>query len=389
MATVENSEEHDSHNLSKEKGINDVINCKKCQNYEIYLKEALEELISLRAANELLQKELLPYATPKTTWKINQNSTHVKGDVNAIGEWSLITAKNHTVKSRKHGQSATVLTGQIIETVNSYAPLTKAHADNVGTIPVIVNGDISTKRNAKVNNRITSCRVNGGNGEKKQKKKNIIVIGDSHARGCTHEIANYIGKEFEVSGTVMPGAGLAHITTVAQEETPNLTPHDSVVIWGGSNDINKNEASCGLKHLQNFINHTSNTNILTLAAPHRHDLQQTSCINKEIHVFNRKLHKIFKVRDSVSVIDIDVHRSNFTQHGLHLNTVGKEKLAEIIAKSINQLRATKKSIPIPIDEEGTPKDVQPELHETTTCTVTNKDSARATVLYGSLQPTRT
>jgi len=191
----------------------------------------------------------------------------------------------------------------------------------------------------------TSCRVNGGIGEKKRKKKKIIVIGDSHARGCAREIANCLGKEFEVSGTVMPGAGLAHITTLAQEEIPSLTPHDAVVIWGGSNDINKNEASRCFKHLQNFINHTSNTNILTLAAPHRHNLQQTSCINKEIQVFNRKLHKIFKVRDNVSLIDTDLHRDNFTQHGLHLNTVGKKKNCRNHSKKFQSAQGKKKGVP--------------------------------------------
>jgi len=79
---------------------------------------------------------------------------------------------------------------------------------------------------------------------------------------------------------VMPGAGLAHITTLVHEEISNLTSDDAVVIWGGSNDVNKNEKSHGLKHLQNFINHRSNTNTLALAAPYRHDLQETSCINK-------------------------------------------------------------------------------------------------------------
>jgi len=76
--------------------------------------------------------------------------------------------------------------------------------------------------------------------------------------------------------------------------------------------------------------------------PHRHDLQQTSCINKEIQVFNRKLHKISKVRDNVSIIDINFHRNDFTQHGLHLNTVGKEKVAEVIARNIKQLCVKKK-----------------------------------------------
>jgi len=67
-------------------------------------------------ANKLLQKELLSGATQKTKWEINRNSTHINGDVNASDEWSLKTAKNHTVKSRKHGQSATALAGQVIKT---------------------------------------------------------------------------------------------------------------------------------------------------------------------------------------------------------------------------------------------------------------------------------
>jgi hypothetical protein len=92
--------------------------------------------------------------------------------------------------------------------------------------------------------------------------------------------------------------------------------------------------------LQNFINHRTNTNILALAAPHRHDLQETSCINKEVHIFNRKLLKIFKARD-VTIIDIKLHRNDFTQHELHLNTVSKEKVAEMIAENIKQLRVKK------------------------------------------------
>jgi len=55
----------------------------------------------------------------------------------------------------------------------------------------------------------------------------------------------------------MPGAGLAHITTLSHEVIPNLTPDDAVVIWGGSNDVSKKETSLGLKYLTNFINHKS------------------------------------------------------------------------------------------------------------------------------------
>ena len=158
------------------------------------------------------------------------------------------------IKSQKQGQSATVKTDQFINTTNRFAPLTKVQTDNIDTILVIVNGEPLTKRNIKVNNRNASRRVCGKIGDKKQKKK-IIVISDSHARGCAREISNYLGKEVDVSGTVMPGAGLAHIVNLAQEDISNLSPYDAVVIWGGSNNINKNETSRGLKHLLNFINH--------------------------------------------------------------------------------------------------------------------------------------
>jgi hypothetical protein len=107
--------------------------------------------------------------------------------------------------------------------------------------------------------------------------------------------------------------------------------------------------------LKNFINHKSNINILALAEPHRHDLQESSCTNNKVQVFCRKLNKIFKARDDVTILDTNLHRNDFTQHGLHLNTVGKEKIPEMIAENIKQLRVKKKNIPITIDEEENPK----------------------------------
>jgi len=85
------------------------------------------------------------------------------------------------------------------------------------------------------------------------------------------------------------------------KEILTLTKGDPVVIWVGLNDVHKNETSTGRKHLKDFINHRSNTNIIALAAPQRRNLQATSCINNEIQVFGRKLHKIFKAMDNVKI----------------------------------------------------------------------------------------
>jgi hypothetical protein len=60
------------------------------------------------------------------------------------------TTKNHVSKSEKRNKSETVNASQIMKTSNRYTPLTKVFADNEGTIPVIVNRNISTKGSVKV-----------------------------------------------------------------------------------------------------------------------------------------------------------------------------------------------------------------------------------------------
>jgi len=45
-----------------------------------------------------------------------------------------------------------------------------------------------------------------------------------------------------------------------------------VVLWGGSNDIAKNNSLEGLKHIIKFLTEANHTNVILLTAPHRHDL---------------------------------------------------------------------------------------------------------------------
>ena len=59
-----------------------------------------------------------------------------------------------------------------------------------------------------------------------------------------------------------------------------------MIIWGDSNG-SKNEANIGHKHVRKFVSSRQNTNIMIVIAPHRRDLQVTSCVNKKIEVFNR------------------------------------------------------------------------------------------------------
>jgi hypothetical protein len=125
----------------------------------------------------------------------------------------------------------------------------------------------------------------------KPRKKRITVTGDSHARGCAQELSHLLGKSFKVKGTVMPGSRLENITLLANKEIKNLHRDDFVIVFGGTNDINKNESNTGLQHLKRFAQRHNHTNVLIAKALHRHDLQDTSCINEEVKRHNRKMQK--------------------------------------------------------------------------------------------------
>jgi hypothetical protein len=86
-----------------------------------------------------------------------------------------------------------------------------------------------------------------------------------------------------------------------------------------------------------FTTDTQNTNILIVTVPHRHDLQEFSCVNKEIKLFKSKLQKIMKIKGIVKIIQTDLSRNDFTRHGMHLNASGKEKTVELIGRTINLL----------------------------------------------------
>jgi len=83
-----------------------------------------------------------------------------------------------------------------------------------------------------------------------EKKHKIIVIGDSHARGCAAEIKLNLDENFEVQGFVTPGTEVNTITTSAKSDIQHLSKQDVAVVWGGSKDVGKNETKKGINCIQ-------------------------------------------------------------------------------------------------------------------------------------------
>jgi hypothetical protein len=103
--------------------------------------------------------------------------------------------------------------------------------------------------------------------EKKPHK--VVVIGDSHARGCAAVAKKQLNNDYEVFGFVVLGGG------------------------GGSKDIARNNATVGMKHILEFLINANNKNVILMSAPHRHDLIRNSWIHS-IRGSEKKFEKVSK-----------------------------------------------------------------------------------------------
>ena len=149
----------------------------------------------------------------------------------------------------------------------------------------------------------------------------------------------------------------------------NFYTKDTVVIWRGTCDIGRNESNHALREIKNFVQAHSKTNIIVISAPCQYDLSQTSCVNKEVKVFSRKLCKYLKIYNYTLIVEVDSNRDYYTCHGLQLNKKGKEQIARKIASAIQDKLNIKKSAPIAMS------------HKPLTDAITITDQANTTITY--------
>jgi hypothetical protein len=300
----------------------------------------------------------------RTVSSSNKSNAVIKED--SRSNWKLESSSKRLSKN----QPSPMQQFKIPLIVNRYAVLENLHERY--QVPT------SSCTKAKPNANITKPTPNKTKIKTKasSRTRKIVICGDSHARGCASNLLNLHGDSFEVIGNVLPGARLQNITQSVKTELKTLNHKDYAIIWGGSNDINKNESSEGLKHITKFVAQNEHTNIIILPAPIRYDLPMSSCVNTEIQAFNRKLRKMIKPFLHVKLLELPMNREDFTDHGLHLNSMGKEKVSKIIGKHLTN----------PPTEQGKNVIISPWINHITNptnmeepCAIMDKSSSSETV----------
>jgi lysophospholipase L1-like esterase len=190
----------------------------------------------------------------------------------------------------------------------------------------------------KKNSKLRENNVNNNN------LHNIIILCDSHVRGWAENMKDNLDENYSVTGIVNPGASITTLSESLKDTSSTLKKNDIIVFCGGSNDVARNQSRKGLRYMSNFVRKCLHTNVVLLSVPHRHDLAEWSCVNKEINTFNRKMFKMMKCYDHVTVLNSEQNREHFTRHGMHLNKKGKAEIAKHIIEACKQIIQPKKNM---------------------------------------------
>jgi hypothetical protein len=359
MAEVNNAGVCSSHVQLINEG-NSVFNmCERCKEYEFQLKETLDELSSLQLVNKLLQKELLSHTT---MWESNlkPNGNQVILNSNGNSEWSLVTnnsrrngrSMNGVCENPKTGYRKNRLTQIIPPTHNKFVVLSKLNEDSEYLNPPTPEYKYEESSNTRGLRSITRKTKIVEN--RKKVKHSVLIIGDSHARNSASLLQGNLSADYAVSSIVKPGAHMNAITDTACDIVRSLTGDDVIIIWGGSNDISRNNSKVALNNVYEFVKRNAESNIVLINAPQRYDLIPESCVNTEVVKFNRQIKKIVKPYSKVHLLETNLDRNHFTKHGMHLNYKGRDLNAQQLALIVEKIFRKEQPVPIAI-----PWDVPP------------------------------
>jgi hypothetical protein len=125
-------------------------------------------------------------------------------------------------------------------------------------ISTIVNGQINqiskNQMKSELNdiqtliNETTLKLINKRTNCVKHSKHEVILIGDSHLKGCASRVISSLDTRFNVCAFLKPGSSSQTLTESAKGDTDKLTKNYFLIVCSGTNDLYKNSSNNALKN---------------------------------------------------------------------------------------------------------------------------------------------
>ena len=168
------------------------------------------------------------------------------------------------------------------------------------------------------------------------KKHRIILTGDSNIKSYASSLKSILSNNYEIYSIVKPESTTSALNESAKREVSQLMQDNVIIICSGTNDY-EDKFSWTLYNIRNFIKSNNHTNVILMNIPFRYDLANAKFVNKKISDLNRKLLKLTNALQHTSFLKTDTDRNLFTNHGLHLNKLGKQLVHYQIASFLCHL----------------------------------------------------
>lgn len=169
-------------------------------------------------------------------------------------------------------------------------------------------------------------------------RQKLLILADSHGRGLQEILSERLPRSIEVEVFFMPNGKLKHVTSKLKSFANSLNENDTVVIIGGTNDIDK-AAPYPLTLQQAFValpkELKAKTTVLSIFDRYDTDLKsELSDANGLLKAIIQNLDQQYQ--GEIAFLDVkgEFNRRLYTKHGLHLNEQGKLTLASILRKVV-------------------------------------------------------
>jgi len=220
-----------------------------------YIQMLSTELKSTQLIIKILQDKLKSNVIEPATIESLPRRVTINPQVNknSESESGWIEFRRNTLKTKQPKN-----TPRCLKQLTPYIPL------NVNRFAPLSNLQEEMHQPTSVQSKPQPAKLSKTNGKNQRK---VILLGDSHIRGCSEKLADLLGKSYSVIGVAKPNAHVRAITNSINLKTEKLTKKDIVILCGGTRDIAKNEANIGLRHISQFANSTADTNVIVTCAP--------------------------------------------------------------------------------------------------------------------------